>query len=156
MKPNTLKLFVVALTSLFITSCDPKKDDPKPSSNSKVEGEWLLEYDGVDNNRNGQLDFDERNYPFQVKEYFTFQSGGKGQYKTIDETGNILGSANFLWQLDKNDTEIILDSLGDIYASPIKINARIINLTQTEFNIEYQETNYNNETYPAWMAFKKP
>ena len=153
---RTLVILTISISSICASSCNPKENDITPTVNSLIERTWLLEYDGVDGNRNGKLEFDERDYPFNTKQYFTFNSGGAGKYKNVDETGDVLGEAAFVWRLDNNNKNVVLEQLDSIYTSPITINAEIESLNGSEFIIKYQETNYNNETYPAWMAFKKP
>jgi len=155
MKYRTLAILAISFFSISACSCNPKKDDITPTSTSLIERTWLLEYSGVDGNRNGGLESDERDYPFNSKEYFTFNSGGVGKYKNVDETGDVLGETTFVWHLDNNNKNIVLEDLDSIYVSPVTINAEIESLDESEFIIKYQETNYNNETYPAWMAFKK-
>ncbi|MBZ0098094.1 MAG: hypothetical protein K8F30_03370, partial [Taibaiella sp.] len=102
MMNRTLAILSIIISFISASSCNPKKNEVTPSVNALIEREWLLEYDGVDANRNGKLESDERDYPFHNKEFFTFNNGGSGKYKNVGEAGDVISDADFKWRLNNN------------------------------------------------------
>ncbi len=88
---NLSKYLLVVLISIVWLSCnkDTSKDEVTPTNNTNTEvpGEWLISYEGVDANKNGKLDADERDYTISgSRTYMIFKTGGKATYKFVDDT----------------------------------------------------------------------
>jgi len=147
MKTIISRLIVSVLLAIAFISCGKENKILERNTMLLIEGRWVFEKYGLDENNNGIVE-EAENYmlPCEADDTYAFYANGSGFYEggpepcSLGETTII----NFNWRFENNGTELA------IFAAPEKISR----LDENILEVYYMDLNSQGELVKYIRRFK--